>query len=79
MLGYRENDNLVNLLGMRVGVSQPGDMTVNGLLFITDDDSKFIDKTKKCKGKLSVPNFNTELFRQCVDKLQPHLVFKNNH
>ena len=75
MLSYRDslNTKTHHLLGMRVGVCKPDELTVNGLLFVSDADN-FIDKDKKCKEKLIVPNFNTDLFRQCVARLQTSLV-----
>ena len=71
--GYRENTKQTHLLGMRVGVCQPGDLTVNGLFFVIDEESTFIDITKKNE-RISVPNFSIDSFKQCVAKLQREMV-----
>jgi len=74
MIGYRENPKLTHLLGLRVAVCNPAAMTVTGLFFVVEDANKFIDKTKKYKEKLSVPNFSIELFKKCVGKLQREVI-----
>lgn len=71
MLGYKESAKVTHLLGIHVGICNSGEMNNTGLFFVVEDESKFILEKKKPgqKEKLSVPNFDIALFKECASRI----------